>query len=462
MTSVLTGPKTPHFRSILTVVDPDRADDELTLDELGSRIVGMSGRLAAATCRWLLLVAGFDEREGYVRFGLHSTAYWLSHHCGISRRTAVEHVRVARALAAFPQLAAQMSAGRLSYSQVRAISRVPRPGEHQVVDDVIVAAQHGTAAQLETLIHGMRFADRHDHPVPEPEFVRSGWSPTGKRRVSARLEPEHGALLDAALAKVARAEGITSAQALVRMAEWAMAIVADERPAPRELRGDERAALVIHVDTDTYPAENPANAGQPRSAEREPDSKADSDAPAGRVAAGPGLSQEVIERLACAGRVRLSVHDRRGNPLDLGRSSRMVSKKQFRALLQRDKHCTHPGCTSTRNLEGHHVRHWLHGGRTDMDNLTLLCEAHHHAHHDGEFYLVADGPQRWRFFRADGRELLRVVRPDDYADDDTAIDSAHPTEFDAPSTRWDGQHLERAYAVSVLADRRSRSEQRAS
>jgi hypothetical protein len=106
----------------------------------------MSGRLAAATCRWLLLIADFDRRQGYARFGLYSTARWLSHHCGTARRTAVEHVRVARALAAFPALATEMSAGRLSYSQVRAISRVPREGEHQLVSDLIEIAQHGSAA----------------------------------------------------------------------------------------------------------------------------------------------------------------------------------------------------------------------------------------------------------------------------------------------------------------------------
>src|SRR5882762_3568618 len=72
------------------------------IDDLGSRIVGMAGRLAAATCRWLLLVAEFDARDGAAKFGLASTSGWLSYACGLSRRTAIDHVRVARTLAAFP------------------------------------------------------------------------------------------------------------------------------------------------------------------------------------------------------------------------------------------------------------------------------------------------------------------------------------------------------------------------
>jgi hypothetical protein len=61
----------------------------LSVDELGSRIVGLAGRLAAATCRWLLLVAQFDAREGCAAFGLVSTARWLGHYCGVAHRTAV-------------------------------------------------------------------------------------------------------------------------------------------------------------------------------------------------------------------------------------------------------------------------------------------------------------------------------------------------------------------------------------
>lgn len=105
-------------RPVLTVVPEADAD----IEQLGSQIVGLAGRLAAATCRWLLLVAAFDARAGYRHYVLHSTARWLAHYCGVSRRTAIEHVRVARALATHPPLAAAMSAGRLSYSHVRARS----------------------------------------------------------------------------------------------------------------------------------------------------------------------------------------------------------------------------------------------------------------------------------------------------------------------------------------------------
>jgi hypothetical protein len=96
-----------------------RSSRELSLDELGAHIVDMAGRLAAATSRWLLLVAEFDAREGYLSFGLASSAQLLTHACGIAHRTAVEHVRVGKSLVQYPRLADEMGAGRLSYSQAR-------------------------------------------------------------------------------------------------------------------------------------------------------------------------------------------------------------------------------------------------------------------------------------------------------------------------------------------------------
>jgi hypothetical protein len=176
----------------MELVDPsvDRSPLELSLDRLGDRIVDLPGRLAAATSRWLLLVAEFDAREGYLSFGLVSSAQWLTHTCGIAYRTAVEHVRVGRSLRQFPRLADDMGAGRLSYSQVRAISRIAEPGEHALVEDLIEAAPNAdtSPADLAAVLHGHRVADfsnpaaTDDAPtsrVTETHHlgVRSWWNP---------------------------------------------------------------------------------------------------------------------------------------------------------------------------------------------------------------------------------------------------------------------------------------------
>jgi hypothetical protein len=147
-------------------------DEALELDQLGARIVGLAGRLASATCRWLLLVAAFDTAGGCGRYGLASTARWLSHYCGLSMRTAVEHVRVARALAAHENLATQMGAGRLSYSQVRPISRMSERGDPKLIEELIEVAQHGTVRHLEDIVRGLRTVDDAASPVPRSERER--------------------------------------------------------------------------------------------------------------------------------------------------------------------------------------------------------------------------------------------------------------------------------------------------
>ena len=431
------------------------------LDELAAKIIAGAGQVSAQICRWLLLVAKFDAVDAAPIFGLASTAQWLSYSCGIAGRTAAEHVRVARALKSFPRLAEEMGAGRLSYSQARAISRVPRPGESGVVDDLIEVARYGTAAQLEVLVRGLRTVDdlQHGAQQAQREYVTNAWTAEGLWRLSAKLDPERGELVATALRKVAGAEELNAADALVRLAEIGLAALADSATPPRDLRGDERAAIVVHVDASSLPCHAGAGHPEPATAAGDFDPHQRSAEPErlyARIANGPGLPDRVAQRLICAGRVRTVLHDGSGNVLDVGRSHRLVSERQYRALLLRHQdHCAHPGCPNTRKLDAHHVLFWFLGGATNLDNLVLLCERHHVALHDGDFRIVALGAGRFRFERRDGKDLekpFEFERPDDVADYEIAPDAAKPL--------WDGQRLDRPYAISVLAQQRYNAEAR--
>jgi hypothetical protein len=70
--------------------------------------------------------------------------------------------------------------------------------------------------------------------------------------------------------------------------------------------------------------------------------------------------------------------------LYVGRTSRVVTPRQRRALEVRDQHCVFPGCRAhPRRCQAHHVREWEHDGLTDIDNLALLCVRHHISVHEG-------------------------------------------------------------------------------
>jgi len=439
---------------------------QLSVDELRARIVDGSGRLAAATCRWLLLVAEFDTRQGYPSLGLASTAQWLSHACGIAHRTAVEHVRVAKSLRQFPRLAEEMAAGRLSFSQVRVISRIAGPDEDQLVEDLIGGARHATAAQLEVVVRGLRTVEHNDKATDPGEYLKQSWTSDSRWQLSARLDPERGALVGAAIDAIVQRDGCTPAQALLQLAEIALAILAEGKKPPRELRGDERAAVVIHLNAARVPPRSAqrdpddASCDQdqvavPRSAERDPGDAPLLGRPYARVAGGPGLPDAVVKRLLCEGRIRTVIEDGASNVLDVGRSHRLVTDRQYRALLARQHdHCAHPGCPNTKNLHAHHRIHWIHGGRTDLANLLLLCERHHVAHHAGQFEIFPAGPGKFRFVSSDGRNLS--APPGHPANPNTGPLEDEHTDLaaDAATPRWYGQRLDRHYAISVLAQRR--------
>ena len=78
-------------------------------------------------------------------------------------------------------------------------------------------------------------------------------------------------------------------------------------------------------------------------------------------------------------------------PLEVGRTTRVVTAAQRAALVVRDGGCVVAGCQRPPAwCEAHHLRHWLHGGPTDLANLALVCRAHHRAVHEGGWRLTRD------------------------------------------------------------------------
>jgi hypothetical protein len=129
---------------------------------------------------------------------------------------------------------------------------------------------------------------------------------------------------------------------------------------------------------------------------------------------GPALSEADVAEARCGASTR-DVLSRRvsGQPgklalLGMGRRKRAPNKALVRALFVRDRCCQTPGCGRTRHLHAHHVEFWSAGGRTDPDNLILLCGSCHRSLHRGEFSITAHGRQRFTFHRPDGSEIEMV------------------------------------------------------
>jgi hypothetical protein len=121
-------------------------------------------------------------------------------------------------------------------------------------------------------------------------------------------------------------------------------------------------------------------------------------------AAGPGgavVPAATVQRLVCSGRVTVAVEDLSGDAVALGRATRTPSSHQVRLVRHRDRGCVFPGCGTNRYSQVHHVLWWRHGGRSDLDNLALVCSLHHRLVHEHGWRLTRSR-DRVRWFTPDG------------------------------------------------------------
>src|SRR5262247_4688068 len=126
------------------------------MDRLGDEIAELSAHLEAATARLLDLIREFDARGGWGN-GFSSCAHWLAWRIGLALGAAREHVRVARTLGSLPRLREALARGELSYSKVRALTRVATP---ETEERLLAIGRAGTAEHVELIVRGCRRMDR--------------------------------------------------------------------------------------------------------------------------------------------------------------------------------------------------------------------------------------------------------------------------------------------------------------
>jgi hypothetical protein len=393
--------------------DAGRELDGAPTDWIEREIGELAAQIAAATCRWLELVAEFDRREAHESWGFHSCGAWVSWRCGVDPRSAREHVRVARALEGLPLVREGFGRGELSYSKVRAITRIATA---EIEAELLEMARWATAAQLERLVRGYRRAVSLESAkaAHRERFLDCEWDEDGSLIVRGRLAPEDGALFLKAL---------EAGREAIREREQADAVASQGGPAePEPDSGDVREApRASRTNALAEVAERSLAGGSaPRSAgERhqvvvhaEAEALAGEGAEAGcRIEDGPAICSESARRLACDASLLPILHGPKGE-LDVGHRTRVVPAAMRRALQERDEgRCRFPGCENTRWVDAHHIVHWARGGETKLGNLVLLCSRHHRLVHEGGFSLVRKPDGELVFRRPDGRVVPSAPSP---------------------------------------------------
>ncbi len=366
------------------------------LEDLEEEIVLLAAHLHAGDHRLLVLVAEFDRRRGWELGGHRSCAHWLAFRTGIDLGACRERVRAARALVDLPETSASMSRGELSFSAVRALTRVATPENES---DLLDLARGCTTAQLERMVRGFKLGSRQDEVDRERERFESRNlsvfpDEEGMYVVNGRLTPEIGALLmraveaaSDALYREKSSESVSAETPLEDSAQRradALGLVAERALAAgfgeASLSGTraERYQVLLHVDAETL-SEEGSGLGQ------------------SELEDGTRVSAETSRRLSCDAAVVEIGHGRDGAVLDVGRKTRTIPPSLRRALEARDRGCRFPGC-GLRFTDAHHVRHWADGGETKLENLLLLCSHHHRLVHEEDWKVERWGKEKMPVF----------------------------------------------------------------
>jgi hypothetical protein len=397
------------------------------LDKLEDEILTLCGHINAAEYRFLKLLADYDRAEGWGRHGVASCVQWLNWQCGIGAVAARERVRTARALEALPLISAAFSCGELSYSKVRAMTRVATPENESTL---LTIALHGTATHVEKLVRKYRWVRRQYAAEQVEDQYRERYLDTfwenGALVIRARLPGEVGAIvkqaIEAAIAMADKAEvaGLNenqtqsnvSAEAFVSATGFDGAEASGHRmdeinvteevdhpiearradalvPMARQFLAAESVSCgsagdryqVVHIDQALL-ADAPRVNGESVPTDTRPHCCEHED--------GRSLAIDTARRLACDGALVGLVEDEHGEPLSVGRKTRAIPSAIRRALKARDGGCRFPGCTHTRFTEGHHIEHWANGGATRLGNLITVCGFHHRLGARGRLWVTRD------------------------------------------------------------------------
>ncbi len=424
--------------------------------QMGKAITLLSAQMNVANHRLLRMIAEFDLHGGWQADGaLRSCAHWLAANCGMAIGQAREKVRVARCLAGLPEVNQAFAEGELSYSKVRAITRVATPENEGFM---VGMAEQNSASHLEKLVGKYQ-------PVEEPGLAgllsENVLEPNDKPKVCdaapevdeearreqarelywfqdedgmwvihARLPPEQGQLVMKALQAVARpleeerhdewkakqkARMQAVAQNLMRHNRRAAELPADVAYARadekisaetfsqhmNQVRADALVGMVEH-----FLASGPnyrklqGLKGSERcqvvlhvdvNTLREQRSGVCCTHGKAHFEDKPWLSPATARRLSCDASLVTVLEDESGQVLNVGRRSRIVPAHIRRALRERDGVCQYAGCHESEYVDAHHIKHWAEGGETSLDNLVTLCRHHHRQLHRGRFEVHLPG-----------------------------------------------------------------------
>jgi hypothetical protein len=354
-------------------IEPNSTDVVADLDALHVRVSLDQRELLRG-------IARADHAEAWRDSGARDMAHWLSMRYGISEWKARRWIAAAHALDRVPQICHAFSSGALGIDKVVELTRFATP---ETEAGLLRWAERVSGAAIRHRGDVETRRETQDVLEAEQDRVLQWWYTEDRFGLRTELPAACGPVITKALERVAETipdmpgadenpypQDAKRADALVALCTGRIA--ADPDP--------DRATVVVHAQLDGLIA---GSGGC-------------------EIEDGPAIHPETARRLLCTARVQTVIEDERGEVVRLGRMRREPPAWMLRQLKHRDRGCRFPGCGNRRFAQAHHLTWWSRGGRTELDNLALICSFHHKLVHELGWTISRDADGDIRWFRPDG------------------------------------------------------------
>ncbi len=365
------------------------APDALSSAERRTRLDELFHQRAALDGEIVVHLGEVEQSQSYREEGATSTEAWTAERFGVSTATARAYTRVGAKARAIPHLIRSLRAGEVSLDKVRAVADVATPEtdpelcdrakEHSVRElaDVArtiaerAAARSKEASRPEVDRRSLRFNDTFRTmtlQLPAPEYAETkAVLEAGAKKIPSdattlwdeRLAEAHGELI------ASRGDGSGTPRANLVVLHVALEALVDDEAEATELAGELEHNGLVDVAT--------------------------------------------VHKLSCDATVAVAVDDDVGHTMYEGRARRFPNDAQRREVMRRDRHCRFPGCDNVTFADVHHIVPWKPNGRTDLDNLALVCRHHHGVVHRKGWSMTGNANEELTIVGPTGRVM--VSRP---------------------------------------------------
>jgi hypothetical protein len=328
----------------------------------------------------VLALAELERREAWEDDGAHDMTHWTAMRLDTSQWRAGRWLAAGRALPGLPAISHAFERGQIGIDKVAELAR------YATFDDEDAYLAWAQEVSLGAVRRRGELQTRMDADADQE--TRDRWTEWRYLDEGRRFALE---------AQLPAADGALVAETLQRLGDRIPVMPGEDGA---EYAGMRRADALVALCQAGDPQDGSATAGGPTMVVH---AQWDTllDAQAAQIEDGPAIDAETARRLMCDARVQTVVEDADGTVIGQGRAAREPSPALMRQLRYRDDACRFPGCGHRRFTQAHHIRWWSRGGRTELENLVLICSFHHRLVHE----------HGWSIHRTERGEI-RWVRPD--------------------------------------------------